>query len=520
MAKRKNSTALFEVMAAHRARQQHGQQDDGAAKPASANTNGTRLATAAPAGGSSPAKVANAIAFPPTTSGRSFAPPPGQLVKSAGRPSLLAAGKQWLDAKIEQRRQAAAAAAELAAAQAAEEDVAADGEDPTAGVTAHSLAARGAAVARRQAVAAVAEAPAPIPRVTNVAPVADSEVAADESPAAADIPSPGIPSPTAAVETPANPAPATTAATPPATPRTTFTTVMPTYGRRSVRPGTDRAEPARPGVAARFKAFGLGWGRRDATAAETDPDINGSPDIDGSRPARGRPGDRVAIDRDKHEVTLKVPFQTVAIGVTAFLVVVGTAYIAGKHVGQPTRPAAGNSQAQGQTQPGALDPRTAKAGQRGPAAGGQDAIAAGGKVPANRDQVTQVQPAATGGQTSQVTPPPPYEDVAIVNTAAKRTVGLNYVIVNTYAPDFQASAIEVSDFLNANGIPNTIEIGTPAISCKTGDFAITGTRGFARPFMDTPEYKQYMQTIQTVAAKFSQKSKLNKPRTMTVKWPG
>jgi hypothetical protein len=117
MAKRKNATALFEVMAAHRARS------------ATSSNGGTVTATAVAARHTS-------------------APAPGQPYKASNKPGIFSLGRQWVATMLEKRlRPPAPATPTPAAAEAL------DAADPTAGITAHSLSARRSAASEPESVA-------------------------------------------------------------------------------------------------------------------------------------------------------------------------------------------------------------------------------------------------------------------------------------------------------------------------------------------------------------------------------
>jgi hypothetical protein len=237
-----------------------------------------------------------------------------------------------------------------------------------------------------------------------------------------------------------------------------------------------------------------------------------------SETSKSKPLNKVAFDRDKHEVTLKVRFTTAAISVFALLVVVGVAYIAGKRTGAP--PAKASTQNGDVLKVGPDKTPSKAAGQ--PAVSG-DAMVAKGRTLGRpgRDATAGAQPNAAPGNGAaipQVTPAAPFEDTPIVNGAARRTFGLNYCVIQQFSSEFQDVAVEVSDFLKANGVPNTIEVGSAKTHTRPGWYVLVGVRGFGKVHSQLPEYNQYMETISKAAAKFPQKSKLNKPQIMMVRW--
>lgn len=401
MAKRKNSTALFEVM---RAAQQKALERHSASlqNPASPQT-----PAAAPNGAShgGPSASNGAPTTPPPatvapTPARSYAPPPGQSqLKPLGTPSIVSATRRFLAAITKPK------ANEEASTRPA---VALDPDDPTAGMTADAL--RG-----------------PRSRVAEPNPE-QAFVDADEEPE-----------------------------------------VPPAASRPAPAPSSSHAQAA--------------------TAAA----IN-----------------KVAIDRDRQEVTVKVRFQTVAIGVIATLAVVGLAYIAGKKTGAPAAKAPTTPEIKnGPVQPGVLDPRGNKTAVPG------DARLAGERVPGAPSAA--ISP-SLGGSTTIRTGEAGFLDSPVVNGRAERDVGLNYCVIESFAPNQQQWALDVRDFLNAAGINCTIEIGRPSIRTRAGDYLIVGTRGFAPRYGNTPAYLSYVATIEQVAGSFPDKTKFRQPQMMMVKW--
>jgi hypothetical protein len=395
MAKRKNSTALFEVMAAHRA----------------------RTAARSTPGESSPATPTRAAA---TATRASAAPVPGASYKVIEKPGIFSLGKQWLATMLEKRVRAASAPAPVAAPTEAH-----DPNDPTAGITAQSLASRKSATA-----------------------VAEATSAGDEI---------------SSVET-GNGSPSTGPVT--------YTTVMPTYGR-----STDISEESTRGSK-----------------------------------------NQVAFDRDKHQVTLKVRFNTAVISLVALLVVVGAAYIIGKRAGKPSSAAASPVPAQQPTpqakapaggpldvSPKAAQPRSPKSNELQP-------------LPDRVARNNGAQPAAPGGPgTGQLTPNGIFEDAPIDSGVARRAIGLNYCVISRYRPEQQEMAIDVSDFLNQHGVRNTIESVSPKLSGPTDGYVIVGTRGFSKGFSQDPAFKDYIESISRTVSQLPKKIKFT-PQTEMRKW--
>ncbi len=226
---------------------------------------------------------------------------------------------------------------------------------------------------------------------------------------------------------------------------------------------------------------------------------------------------QVAFDRDKHQVTLKVRFNTAVISLVALLVVVGAAYIIGKRAGKP-------SSANASPAPAPQPVPQAKAGAGGPLdipARSTPKSPKAADLPPIADRTPRnngAQPSAPGGQGSgQLTPNGIFEDARIDSGVAKRAVGLNYCIISRYRGDQQEIAIDVSDFLNQHGVPNTIESGSPQLETPADGYVIVGTRGFGKVFSGEQAYKDYRNAVNQAIGQLPKKISFP-PRTEMRKW--
>ncbi|QOV90457.1 hypothetical protein [Humisphaera borealis] len=444
MAKRKNSTALFEVMRAAQQKAlerqgislqggatQSGNAQGGASQsshPQSGHTQGGHTQSSSPP--TSSARSSSEGHTSATAAGRSYAPPPGHSqLKPLGTPAIFTVTRKWFAALMEKRAGSTATSDESA-------PPALDPTDPTAGITAVTLASRSA----RQSVSTPAPAIAPNPE----------QVFVDES---QDDEAPPVP---------------------------------------TLRQAVPRATAASRG--------GAGSSSQVAGLSVTRSENDSSP----------KPGNQVAIDRDRQEVTLKVRFQTVAIGVVATLVVVGLAYIAGKKTGAPTARVPSTPEIKsGPVQPGVLDPRGTKA------VPGGDARMAAERIPGSA--MAGASPSVNGSTTVRAGDAV-FVDSPVVNGLSKRDPGLNYCVIESYGPSQQQWALDVRDFLNGAGIPCTIEIGRPNLRTRSGDYLIVGTRGFAPRYGNAAAYKSYIESIEQASVAFPDKSKFHQPQMMMVKW--
>lgn len=112
--------------------------------------------------------------------------------------------------------------------------------------------------------------------------------------------------------------------------------------------------------------------------------------------------------------------------------------------------------------------------------GRPDAEASSGQANIRRDVQTQVH----SGGSAPVTVPRDF----------RRTAGLNYVLVQSFAASEESHAIAMRDALLANGIPATIESGIKGWGNR---LAVVGTVGF-ESYKTNPDYKAYVQRLQAV----------------------
>ncbi len=95
----------------------------------------------------------------------------------------------------------------------------------------------------------------------------------------------------------------------------------------------------------------------------------------------------------------------------------------------------------------------------------------------------------------------------------KRTIGLNYVIIQSY-PE-QKTAEEARDALAKSGISTTIEKGLRGLNPSW--FTVVGTDGFAR--IRSTEYENYVKRVQQVSDSFAKSRKSFKAfEPMGYKW--
>jgi hypothetical protein len=100
-------------------------------------------------------------------------------------------------------------------------------------------------------------------------------------------------------------------------------------------------------------------------------------------------------------------------------------------------------------------------------------------------------------------------------TPAARQVNLNYVLVQSYGDE--KTATEARDFLNANGVPCTIEQGVKG--WRKDFYLVIGLQGFPRA--SGPEYTAYRSKLEALSAQFAPSPHSYKRfDPMAIKWDG
>jgi hypothetical protein len=98
----------------------------------------------------------------------------------------------------------------------------------------------------------------------------------------------------------------------------------------------------------------------------------------------------------------------------------------------------------------------------------------------------------------------------------KRTIGLNYVIIQSY-PKLDM-ATEAKKVLEEKGIESTIEQHLPGWGTNTSWYTVVGTWGFARNLSNSQEYSAYIKAIRDVSEKFGKKGSFKAFDPRPYKW--
>lgn len=203
--------------------------------------------------------------------------------------------------------------------------------------------------------------------------------------------------------------------------------------------------------------------------------------VDPTRPWMhlGRAGVQWMADAQRRIVTLRLRYDTAMVAAAAITLLVGLAYVIGRHSGKGTSQSY-TSLSTAAIKEGPVQPDVLEVGK--PATSGKP-IAQAPPVRETREDLignTLARPeTATGGG-------------AIQSHTLPRQVSLNYVVIQSYTD--RQKAQEACELLVANGIDCTIEYSLPRF--HEDWYSVVGTAGFSR--ISSSEYEQYMQKIKTV----------------------
>jgi hypothetical protein len=241
-----------------------------------------------------------------------------------------------------------------------------------------------------------------------------------------------------------------------------------------------------------------------------------------SIPQRRRGGSafHVVVDRDRHELFVRVRYTTAIVAGFAVLVVVALAYITGRHMGRgPATALATQSSeevASGPIEKGVLDvggrsstTTVSTTTTPGLGVGGVSAQPA-----PNRVTEASVGPSGGGNVSAPTTrqPPAPAKPADFEN--GKRIVGRQYVVIQAYAGNQKALAEEARDFLIKSGVSCTVEQGVSGWPSTW--HSVVSTQGFDRA--SGPQYEAFVQQATKIGEAFAGKSAWKKFEPTPVRW--
>lgn len=221
-----------------------------------------------------------------------------------------------------------------------------------------------------------------------------------------------------------------------------------------------------------------------------------------SAPAPRHQGIDLRLDSESQRISFHFTYTSALVTAFTVLVVVGLAYIIGRHVAAgPSLAVAGPSTEQirrGPVREGVLDVKPAQ----------------------NSGGATRSTPAPTPIENEEAltaVPPAPHPAPTATEPAAQRVIGRNYVIVQGY-PD-EKDALAARDLLNSNGVPCTVEKDLPGWAITKNWYIVVGLTGFDRP-RNNPEYDAYEKKIRELSNQFARNSKFKKFEPHAYRWRG
>lgn len=232
-------------------------------------------------------------------------------------------------------------------------------------------------------------------------------------------------------------------------------------------------------------------------------------DSNGARPVD------VKVNPDRQEISFKLTYTSAIVGSFALIVVLSLAYVIGRKMnsGPAGAVAATVSTAdirKSAPRPGVMDLAKAErdgtpisiAPDRDESAGVIDPTPAPRSVtPARQQQTRQPQ---NPGQTTIVVDDP------------NRTIGLNYVVIQSYPHEQKSLADEAVKFLREGGVGATAVKDLPGWQ---GWYSVVGTRGFDRT-RSNPQYDAYIAQIMEVSPKFAGRLQWKRFAPQPKKWAG
>jgi hypothetical protein len=246
------------------------------------------------------------------------------------------------------------------------------------------------------------------------------------------------------------------------------------------RAGPRASAPASAGAATEAPAFpGSAAVPRGTTAA---PEAQEAPAA-----AMRASGVDVSIDAERQRISLRMSYTSAAIACFALVVVLGLAFVIGRHMTRGPAPADGSTDIarllSGPADRSVLDvPRTAA-----------------NPVPSDSDSASTNTTPPTGNTSDAVAPQPPDAGPGsgVVVRGAERQIGLNYLIIQSYPPAEKKMADDALALLYSNGVGATIETGL-----VSDWYSVVGTDGFAHTD-SSPEFRSYLAKIAQISRKAS-----------------
>jgi hypothetical protein len=213
------------------------------------------------------------------------------------------------------------------------------------------------------------------------------------------------------------------------------------------------------------------------------------------QPRTGRSTLQCRFDPERQELTLKVHYTIAVVAGFALFMLVALAYVAGRRAGGNTGLApSAESIMRLPPEPGALDVGQSSSSHPAP-------LAAVTAAPASSALHVEGQPA-------------PAAPGVGVDLNQSRSVGLNYIIVQSYPNEKDAAAAR--DFLVKEGIPCTVEKSPHDWIADSNWFSVITVAGFQH--LHSQEYETASRTIAELGEKFANAVKFKRFEPHPYKW--
>ena len=221
------------------------------------------------------------------------------------------------------------------------------------------------------------------------------------------------------------------------------------------------------------------------------------------------------VNSDRQEIVLRMRYTAAVLTGFTVLVLIGLAYVTGRQTAQPA-PQLADGVSTDLIRRGPVHPTVMNVGDGRDLSGGRGrgatARADGPAFATEQTAGPVTSPEGTELASPAADRQPPQVGAAVEQNA-RRIIGLNYVLVQSY-PD-AVDAEKACEVLRRAGIEATVERG---LSFAPSRYCVVGTLGFASPYKTRPEYQQYVKAIERASATLGSRSSLRHFEPTPLKW--
>ena len=269
---------------------------------------------------------------------------------------------------------------------------------------------------------------------------------------------------------------------------------------------SDKRFPQRHGwsfTPPRWLSFGRSRGNGDVDGGMMSMESSSSPsrNVWSWLPSFNRFGMR--MDSDRQLVSFELSYTTALVSAFGLVIVLALAYVIGKHSAVRPLPAL----AETTTDELRDGPIQADVLEVGP-----EVAMAAAPSPTGKATPRSATPAPQTARPTVLNAPKP--PTTSYETNGKRTVGLHYVIVQSYPPEERQLADDAMKLLNQNGVPCSVETG---LSFAPRWFSVVGYNGYVS-VRSSADYDEYVARIEQIGEKFGSGVKFKKFKPMAFKW--